>query len=125
MPQSAAPAAPVPAPASVEASPDPSSAGMTPAPSAALPAPTPAGSKPPLPTGAEFDIALEASKIPLHIAIIEAIASATVEDKMKRYFGSLIVVGGVAATHHTGFAIQSRRVRMVAGLSDRADWRRR
>ena len=93
---------------------------MTPVPSAAMPAPTP---KARLPTGAEFDIALEASKIPLHIAIIESIASATVEDKMKRYFSSLIVVGGVAATHHTGFAISSRCVR-AHERADRSGWSR-
>ena len=105
-------------PPSLEPSPDPSSTGMTPVPSAAAPAPTPVATRPALPTGAHFDIALEASKIPLHIAIIESIASAAVEDKMKRYFCSLIVVGGVAATHHTGFAIESRCARSSLGPAD-------
>lgn len=56
-----------------------------------------------------FDVAVEASKLPLHIALVECLAAAATEDRIKKILnGGLVIIGGVANTPHVGFAIQSR-----------------
>ena len=57
---------------------------------------------------ADFDIALEASKIPLDVAIFESINATQSEERMRRLVANLVIVGGTAKIHNAGFAIQSR-----------------
>lgn len=54
------------------------------------------------------DIRREAGKIPLHIAVVQSILAAGLEDRMRRICNSVLIVGGTANVHNIGFAIESR-----------------
>lgn len=55
-----------------------------------------------------IDIKLEASKIPLHVAVVESILAAGAEERMKRISQNVLIVGGTGLIHNIGFAIESR-----------------
>lgn len=57
---------------------------------------------------AEGDIKREASKLPLHVAIVASILEAGTEDRMRRACANVLIIGGGARIHNIGFAIESR-----------------
>lgn len=63
---------------------------------------------PPVPTGPSIDVRLEASKIPLDVAVVESILAAGTEDRMKKICQNILIVGGTALIHNVGFAVESR-----------------
>ncbi|KAM0750707.1 actin-like ATPase domain-containing protein [Meredithblackwellia eburnea MCA 4105] len=55
-----------------------------------------------------LNIRYEAGKIPLDVAVVESIVAAGTEDRMKRLCQNVLVVGGSAAIHNVGFAVETR-----------------
>ena len=69
--------------------------------------------KPAIPTSSDYPdkfVELNAGKIPLDIAIVESLSSAGLEDRVKRFASSIIIVGGGAKMHGMSWALQSRQV---------------
>jgi actin-related protein 8 len=55
-------------------------------------------------------VELNSGKVPLDIAIVESLASAGTEERIKRFSSSIIVVGGTAKLTGMAWALQSRSV---------------
>ena len=55
-----------------------------------------------------FDVSIEASKMPLHVAIVNSIATTTIEERIKRFASSLLIVGGTSNMKGIDFGIESR-----------------
>lgn len=73
-----------------------------------VPAPPP---PPPEPEPLAFDIVEEAGKVPLEVALCNAIvASGPSEDRVRRMCASLLLVGGTSHLPALGYALQSRFV---------------
>lgn len=68
---------------------------------------------PPAPSGPKINVRLEASKIPLHVAVVESILAAGSEERMKKLSQNVLIVGGTGLIHNVGFAIESRYVQLL------------
>ena len=57
---------------------------------------------------AQIDLQLEASKLPLDVAIFNSARAAGGDDKIRKYLQAVLVVGGTALTPGVGHALESR-----------------
>ncbi|KAI5475415.1 actin-related protein 8 [Pseudohyphozyma bogoriensis] len=55
-----------------------------------------------------IDVRVEASKMPLDVAVLESILAAGTEDRMKKVCQNVLIVGGSGLIHNVGFAVESR-----------------
>lgn len=60
----------------------------------------------------QIDLFLEASKLPLDVAVFNSTRAAGGDDKIRKYLQAILVVGGVAMTSGVQFALESRYVRL-------------
>lgn len=60
----------------------------------------------------QIDLFLEASKLPLDVAIFNSTRAAGGDDKIRKYLQAILVVGGTALTSGMGHALESRYVRL-------------
>lgn len=56
----------------------------------------------------QIDVQLEASKLPLDVAIFNSARAAGGDDKIRKYLQAVLVVGGTALTPGMGHALESR-----------------
>lgn len=56
----------------------------------------------------QIDLLLEASKLPLDVAIFNSTRAAGGDDKIRKYLQAVLVVGGTALTPGMGHALESR-----------------
>lgn len=61
----------------------------------------------------QVDLFLEASKLPLDVAIFNSVRAAGSDDKIRKYLQAVLVVGGTALTRGMGDALDSRYVRLL------------
>lgn len=72
-------------------------------------APTqPAPSAPLFPGGYPIDVAFEASKLPLDVAIFNSARAAGGDEKIRKYLQAVLVIGGTALIPGTAHALESR-----------------
>lgn len=81
----------------------------TPQPLSGVPPATPNGA-----TEVHVDLAKEAAKTPLDVAVFETICSVGNEDRMKKLCNNIVLLGGTSRIHNAGFALQSRCVDSTA-----------
>ena len=60
----------------------------------------------------QLDLFLEASKLPLDVAIFNSTRAAGGDDKIRKYLQAVLVVGGTALTPGMAHALESRFVRL-------------
>ena len=60
----------------------------------------------------QIDLFLEASKLPLDVAIFNSTRAAGGDDKIRKYLQAVLVVGGTALTPGMAHALESRYVRL-------------
>ena len=58
----------------------------------------------------QIDLSLEASKLPLDVAIFNSTRAAGGDDKIRKYLQAVLVVGGTALTPGIAHALESRYV---------------
>lgn len=70
------------------------------------------------PGGFTIDVAFEASKLPLDVAIFNSARAAGGDDKIRKYLQAVLVIGGTALVPGMAHALESRYVRrsMDSGL---------
>ena len=92
---------------------DDGAAAMQPSATAVIPASAPGATIDPAAPmmSSAFDVPLEASKVPLDVAVFESLCTVVGEDRLKRLVNSIVLIGGTAKIHNAGFALQSRCVR--------------
>jgi actin-related protein 8 len=61
--------------------------------------------------GINLDIAFEASKLPMDVAIFNSARAAGGDEKIRKYLQAVLVVGGTALIPGISHALESRRVR--------------
>ena len=61
----------------------------------------------------QIDLFLEASKLPLDVAIFNSTRAAGGDDKIRKYLQAVLVVGGTALTPGMAHALESRFVRLL------------
>ena len=62
------------------------------------------------PGGYSIDVAFEASKLPLDVAIFNSARAAGGDDKIRKYLQAVLVIGGTALIPGMAHALESRRV---------------
>lgn len=67
------------------------------------------------PGGFTIDVAFEASKLPLDVAIFNSARAAGGDDKIRKYLQAVLVIGGTALVPGMAHALESRYV----GISER------
>lgn len=74
-----------------------------------LPAqPIPAPAPPTFPGGYPIDVAFEASKLPLDVAIYNSARAAGGDEKIRKYLQAVLVIGGTALIPGMRHALESR-----------------
>jgi actin-related protein 8 len=68
----------------------------------------PAPSAPSYPGGYAIDVAFEASKLPLDVAIFNSARAAGGDEKIRKYLQAVLVIGGTALIPGTAHALESR-----------------
>jgi actin-related protein 8 len=63
--------------------------------------------------GFNLDIAFEASKLPMDVAIFNSARAAGGDEKIRKYLQAVLVVGGTALIPGISHALESRRVRCL------------
>ena len=69
--------------------------------------------------GINLDIAFEASKLPMDVAIFNSARAAGGDEKIRKYLQAVLVVGGTALIPGISHALESRHVYHILWQSDR------
>lgn len=72
------------------------------------PLPAQANQTPVYPGGFAIDVAFEASKLPLDVAIFNSARAAGGDDKIRKYLQAVLIIGGSALIPGMGHALESR-----------------